>query len=1177
MAAYGRTWWGKKWLDIFNDIDSSNRLPRGKNYATKGAVHSIKINNNLVTALVDGSLPRPYKITINFSLFSQRENEIIASVISKSTTIVTALLNKKLPNELFEELQYSGVELFPSSWYDIVATCSCPDSAMPCKHVAALIYILSGEIDKNPFLIFLLHNSDLQNLIADFNQGKLEQAQKLRQLEDLLAPCKKAKTFEFNQKILDNIGFAHIANLESEIFGILKDNPLFYAKNFKTILQTAYKYWKKSPYNLYLKKNYGLQGPKDLSENLSWQDIFLERWPKIEQWEKIYLVINDRHQLIKITHDGVNLFDHARDLEGQLVQFLADIPYALLHKLTPDLRFLHMIWQLSVKLIERSAFIPYLIQNSKQEILIRWVPALFDDAIKQLVVDIATTCPQELVCFGNIAISSIEQVKSIVSLCFSGFMIKHQPATFAKNCSDQIMDLFFQQKAIEFTGFSEKQIPLVIYQWLAHLDVTHKNHQIYLRVDDSKKGFELSLQISFKTKDTPISIYDAIVANPSLKLEILADVSVITSYIPQLTASVEKQHMTEFSLADFSPIFLEILPILKIMGVVVILPKGLQKVLKPTLQLDLSSKEKLTSTQSFLHLEELLDFDWKIAIGNKKISIAEFKKLLNQSGGFVRMKDQYMLLDQTHLQKLLKQIEKLPKKLDNSELLQAALSGHFGDAAVDTDAYIEQLLEQLKTYAPVPVPINLRAQLRPYQERGFHWMIQNITTRFGSILADDMGLGKTLQVITVMLHLKNSGMLGKSKMLIIAPTGLLSNWKREVEKFAPDLKLFIYHGQNRQVYQDFDLMISSFGMARSDQKELNKISWFLIVIDEAQNIKNPMTEQTKAIKSIVAQHKIAMSGTPVENRLVEYWSIFDFTNRHYLGSIKQFQERFVVPIERDRNQDSLTLFKKITNPFILRRLKNDKAIIKDLPDKIETNHLCQLTEEQTAIYQEIIDMSLEKIESTQGIERKGLVFSLINSLKQICNHPAQFGKTQKTATITQSGKMQMLETILVDIDELAEKTLIFTQYTQMGEIISNLLAMRFKTKVPFLHGGLAIKARDEMVSDFQNGTQTRIMIVSLKAGGTGLNLTAANHVIHYDLWWNPAVESQATDRAYRIGQHKNVMVHRLLVSGTFEEKIDAMIQSKKELANLTVESGENWITEMDAAQLKDLVMLRAQD
>ncbi len=425
-----------------------------------------------------------------------------------------------------------------------------------------------------------------------------------------------------------------------------------------------------------------------------------------------------------------------------------------------------------------------------------------------------------------------------------------------------------------------------------------------------------------------------------------------------------------------------------------------------------------------------------------------------------------------------------------------------------------------------------------------------------------------------MLHFKNLGALDKRKVLVVAPTSVLSNWQHEITRFAPDLKSTIYHGLNRKLeFHDVDVLITSYGLVRRDLEDFAKIEWFSVIVDEAQNIKNPLVAQSKAIKTLNAHHKIAMSGTPVENRLLEYWSIFDFVNKHYLGTVKQFNESFAKPIENEKDPHSLERFGKITRPFILRRLKSDKSIIKDLPDKIENDQYCNLTPEQAALYQEVVDATIKRIEVAAGIERKGAIFKLLTALKQICNHPSHYTK-KKHAASSQSGKMQMLEEILSNINDVGEKTLIFTQYVEMGKLIAGFIEEHFKQPAPFLSGELSLKKRDQLVQDFQSNPEVKVLIVSLKAGGTGLNLTAASHVIHYDLWWNPAVEAQATDRAYRIGQSKNVMVYRLLTSNTFEERINDMLKSKRDLANLTVASGEQWITELKNDQLRDLFALR---
>ena len=439
-------------------------------------------------------------------------------------------------------------------------------------------------------------------------------------------------------------------------------------------------------------------------------------------------------------------------------------------------------------------------------------------------------------------------------------------------------------------------------------------------------------------------------------------------------------------------------------------------------------------------------------------------------------------------------------------------------------------------------------------------MVTNITYE---ISADDR---RTLK--------SNQKALVKQKGLVIVPTTLITNWVKEIVKFAPEIKTHVYHGQNRElITEDVDMVITTYGLIRSDINVLSKKKWAIVVIDEAQNIKNPGTGQTKAIKKIKAPVKIAMSGTPVENRLSEYWSISDFANKNYLGTIKYFKKEFANPIELDRDHKKLDKFKAITEPFIIRRLKTDKNVISDLPDKVENNKFVHLTKQQTAIYQNVVSNIMAEISNTkdqQSIQRKGLVFKLMTALKQICNHPSQFLKKEEYNPEL-SGKAMMLINLLEKIYESNEKVLIFTQYKEMGDILEKIIKDKFQTESLFLHGGISRKKRDEMVDDFQNKKHIKTFILSIKAGGTGLNLTAANHVIHYDLWWNPAVENQATDRAFRIGQEKRVMVYRLITEGTFEEKINEMLISKKELADLTVATGEKWIGDLSNKELASLV------
>ena len=1176
MAVYGRTPWGKKWLETFTETTpgskfnyNDDRFIRGKRYANSGRVLIPVRTKNLITVLVEGSYRSHYKIQISFNQFSSAQNKIIKNIITKSPSILSALICGQFPNELSDQLLAEQINLFPSSWDDIKAICDCYDYVNPCKHIIAVIYSLSAEIDKNPRLMFDLHDCDLASLVSDLSHEKLEQFKKIASIKELFKK-NKYKTNSFDQSILENINFTVIPNLYSQINGMLKDNPLFFDKNFREVLQSCYKHWQKNPYG----KDNTYTRITEPEKELSPEELFLKAWPHAEQWNSFQIIIDDKNHLVEVFCDNNPLLKHKYPLHAQFIKFLQDIPYSLVHKLNPDLRLMHLLSQFATKLMEKSGLIPQVILGKRNETFIRWIPTFFNEEINEICNKLASICPPQLVMYGKIPLSPEEQIKTALAVILAGRMERNLPTAADKYNS--ILDLFFKQKSQVFKKFENKDIPALINQWLSNFYLNDRSYQFYLMIKHKDEGFELQLKIVLDPLQSPMLLTKALKSNPESKLMILSDINKIAEYIPTTTPSICSGKSVFFNIDDFVPLFLKVLPILKAIGIVVALPKSLRKILQPTLSLDLKHKKPSSNNKTaFLQLDELLSFDWKIAIGDKKLSITEFNKLLKNSGGFVKIMGEYVILDEEKMKKLVTQIKNMPNELNNADLMQAILAGQLGDATVCIDDQIKLLFDQLKNYDSVNIPHNLKATLRPYQERGFNWLMQNITTGFGSILADDMGLGKTLQVITVILHLKNQNLLQSKKILIVAPTGLLSNWKREFERFAPDLNIHIYHGPQRNLNtkNPCDVIITSYGHTRSDQKELSEISWLLLVIDEAQNIKNPFTEQTKALKSIPAKYKIAMSGTPVENRLLEYWSIFDFTNKHYLGNAKLFQDRFVGPIEKDRNKNCLEIFKKITSPFILRRLKNDKTIIQDLPDKIENNRYCSLTSEQTVLYQEIVTTTLKQIELSEGITRKGLILSLINSLKQICNHPSQFEK-KKIATFDQSHKMQTLKDILVDIDEIAEKSLIFTQYTEMGNIISQLLSEQFNTTIPFLHGGLSRAKRDEMVHNFQNNSQSRILIISLKAGGTGLNLTAANHVIHYDLWWNPAVEAQATDRAYRIGQKSNVMVHRLIVSGTFEERIDEMIQSKKELANLTVGSGESWITEMNSDQLKDLVSLR---
>jgi hypothetical protein len=842
----------------------------------------------------------------------------------------------------------------------------------------------------------------------------------------------------------------------------------------------------------------------------------------------------------------------------------------------------------ALKLVEQGAFVPWVSANTAGGTLIAWHPARLSAPINGLFTRLCALCPPDLVRLetksGRTRVhryaDAPTQLLAALNLLLRFFVRAGFERTAEARTTDDIKRLFFTGQPVRFDQFETSQTTQLIAHWLRRLTLAERAHRLHLLVaerGDDQLGAMLTVEAGNGFDN--VADWLAETDNADAKAAVLADLAVLADYFPD----VERLYVAEgapngdelgYSLAEFTPILREVLPALRMLGIGVILPKALRNLIRPQASLSLSSSDSDASV-SYLNLDRLLDFNWQVAIGDQRVSIDEFRRLVENASGLVRLLDQYVMVDDREVRQLLDKLDTPPSDLSRADLLQAGLAGELDGAEVTSQDDARELFEQLiRPESPPPVPEALNAQLRPYQKRGYKWLAQNARLGFGSLLADDMGLGKTLQVIALLLRLKETGRLIETKALVVVPTSLLTNWPHEIERFAPTLAVQIFHGPGRELaLEEHDVVLTSYGLVRSDAKMLAKPRWAALAIDEAQNIKNPAAAQTKAVKRLKADIKIGMSGTPVENRLREYWSVFDFINPKYLRSQKRFAEAFANPIERDRDQVALNKFRDITAPFILRRLKTDKRIIADLPDKIEANRYCTLTPKQASLYQNTVDTIMEDLaDSEEGIERRGIIFKLLNALKQICNIPAQFQK-HEAAEPDESGKLAAFIDVMREVEAADEKALIFTQYTTMGELLSSALRDELGLEIPFLHGGLTRKQRDEMVASFQQDHGARALVLSLKAGGTGLNLTAANQVIHYDLWWNPAVERQATDRAYRIGQRRNVVVHRLITENTFEEKIDAMIQSKKELAELTVASGEQWVSELSDSELRDLVSL----
>jgi non-specific serine/threonine protein kinase len=594
------------------------------------------------------------------------------------------------------------------------------------------------------------------------------------------------------------------------------------------------------------------------------------------------------------------------------------------------------------------------------------------------------------------------------------------------------------------------------------------------------------------------------------------------------------------------------------------------------------------AAKSALGLDSLVDYQWELAIGDEKLTAAEMKRLSTLKAPLVRLRGQWVELDAKRLAAGLKLLS-AGGQMTVGELLHTGLSTSDGPAglpvvSVTAEGQLGELLagQAERRLEPIPTPAGFTGTLRPYQERGLAWLAFLESLGLGPILADSMGLGKTIQLLAL-LQRDHEGEAEVGPTLLICPMSLVGNWQREAGKFAPELRVHVHHGAERSRGKAFadavakaELVVTTYALAGRDAKDLAEIGWHRIVVDEAQAIKNAATKQAVAVRSLPARHRIAVTGTPVENRLADLWSIMEFANPGLLGSALVFKSRFAEPIERRGDEAAAERLKRLTGPFILRREKTDKSIISDLPEKIEMEVVCNLTAEQASLYQAVVTDMLDKIEQSEGIERRGLVLATMTKLKQVCNHPAQLLRDGSRLS-GRSGKLERLDEILDEVLENDERALLFTQYAEFGAMLRSHLSARFGREVAFLHGGVPKAERDAMVARFQADSPAApaLFVLSLKAGGTGLTLTAANHVVHVDRWWNPAVEDQATDRAFRIGQTRNVQVRKFVCAGTVEEKISEMIRDKRGLAARIVGSGEGWVTGLSTSELRDLFTLES--
>ena len=627
--------------------------------------------------------------------------------------------------------------------------------------------------------------------------------------------------------------------------------------------------------------------------------------------------------------------------------------------------------------------------------------------------------------------------------------------------------------------------------------------------------------------------------------------------------------------------FLTHAPLLTEAGFGVLVPKQWQRRVPVGLSLTIHSRQTTTAVlrDRTANLSAIVDYKWGLALGDEFLSESDLVELARAKLPLVRLRGRWVYLDREQLTKGLAYLARGGEgQLSAGEALRMVRllpdrERPLPVTAVDGSGWLADLLagrvvDQLEL---LEAPETLKASLRPYQLRGFSWLAFLDRVGVGALLADDMGLGKTVQLLALEAWCRQDG--PRPPTLIVCPLSVLGNWQREIERFAPTLTTHVHHGADRSIDTEADLVLTTYSLASRDLELLAETQWDRIVLDEAQHVKNSATDTAQALRQLRARHRVALTGTPVENRLADLWSIMDFLNPGLLGPASTFRSRYSVPIERYSDPAAVARLRQVTGPLLLRRLKSDRAVIADLPEKLERTQWCNLTVEQATLYRAVVDEIFVKLrESRYGTRRKGLVLAAMTKLKQACNHPAHL-LGDGSAIPGRSGKVDRLEEILANALAGEDRALVFTQFTTFGSMLVPHLRRRLGAEVSFLHGGVPKGARDRMVEEFQSGAGPAVMLLSLKAGGTGLNLTAANHVIHLDRWWNPATETQATDRAFRIGQTRDVQVHTFVCIGTIEERIDRMIAEKRTLADTAIGNDESWLGDLSTDDLLELVSL----
>lgn len=1249
-GVYGGTWWSKKWLDTLLAGVASHDLEVALKYVARGQVTSLDVMDNRVRSGVKGPNGGSHDNYIVFPKFSKEQADIFVGLLKQQPADLVAISHDSMNPSIEILLEKSGLTLFDEA-SRVNMNCDCRD-ALPCKYVISTFLKMAEMISKDPLVLFKIHGLDLQ-FLKDYKPENVETDVPMeRALVHSFAGFRdetpRVPMFRFE----DWRDYSHV------LPAMLTNFPDFcpggnFKKSFVDELERCRSFYNHFENFEQFAQDFGIYHARTfLMEKERLQVVHAKGWSwSFDQLvdERVVAsglaVENVMGALCRLNqscvwhnHVTVRFLHQLLTVAYYLVRCGAIYPQVFwINSFTAQVRWLpaEMLPDVLNVVMELEKFVPD--------------DFAFDEKMvaKEGANQNDPETPVEKVPVRQELAQAAEHILSI----FIGRLLRFSRTAQSskKGVHDNLLGFFFDCKSGRLAAGGLK-IPSKIQKWFSVYNSLDFNNQIVFVCEEVGKAVGLNVFVEEQDRGR-VPLANLFASNDPRLLALMNVLNCVAETFKPMKAYLENRGADSLIMegAELKEFVTYGIKKFEVFGIVTELPRSLLNIAKPKAQMKLKGSLGIGAFKA----SDLLDFDWEVALGDETVTAQEFLKLAKNAGGLLKMKSQYVEYSEDDL-KLLEQrlnekngrgaganaAAKSGDLLDDAaavsgegesaaedsaeedgsqtiystaRLLQAALTGRCDDVPITMTDGLKKQLDEWRADTTLTLPENLNATLRPYQERGYAWMHKNLEMGFGCILADDMGLGKTLQVITFLLKIKQEGKIapygwfdeegipGPGSVLVVVPAGLLCNWQMEVARFAPELTVFTYHGPGRKLDNFMHhILITTYSTYRMDYKKLREKRWQVVIIDEAQNIKNADSEQSRLLRALQAPMKIAMSGTPVENRLLEFWTIMDFCNRGFLPGQSEFRDKYETPIQKFNNQAVADRFKNITAPFMLRRMKTDKTIISDLPDKIQQDEYAELTKSQAALYKSTLDDFMAQLAMMGGettvtmddamnvvggdaladapaggsslFKRKGLILQMILALKQICNHPRTFLKVGE-GKVEDSGKLRMLLDLLESIQEQGEKTLIFTQFREMGELLQEVIEKEMGMPVDFYHGGCTQTQRNTMVKNFQENPESKVLILSLKAAGTGLNLTAASQVIHYDLWWNPAIEAQATDRAFRIGQTRNVQVHRFITKGTFEEKINALLESKKAIAQMTVNAGETWLADMDDKQLDEIFRL----